>query len=253
MYPVLLSLGPLVIHSFGLMVALAFLAGIASSIYFATKAGIKSEAILDLALYVIIAAIIGARGLYVLGEWETYRANPLDIIMVQKGGLAFLGGLILAIAVVIYYAKIKAIPLLKLLDVLTPGTALGYVLGRIGCFLNGCCFGHPTHSIFGVKFPPGSLAYFQYPDVPVHPTQLYALVSILGAFLVMLWFWPRKKYDGQIFFWGLIMYSVYRFVVEYFRFCPDELYWLGLNPGQFISLALLVIGLLGIYQAKKHS
>lgn len=235
------------------MVAIGFLIGIFLALYFARQTGIKSETILDLALYVIVAAIVGARVLYVIGEWPTYLANPIDIIMVQKGGLAFLGGLILTIGVVIFYAHWKKLNLLILLDTITPGTVLGYAIARLGCFFNGCCFGHPTDSILGVKFPPGSLAYFQYPGILTHPTQLYSVVVMAITFLFLLWFWPRRKFAGQVFFIGLTIYSVYRFVIEYFRFCPDELYWLGLNPGQFISLGLLVIGITGLVLLKKKN
>ncbi|MDD5382391.1 MAG: prolipoprotein diacylglyceryl transferase [Candidatus Margulisbacteria bacterium] len=246
MYPILFKIGPFAVHAYGFMVAIAFIVGIMIALYLARREGIASEAILDMAIYVIIAAIVGARLMYVIGEWQSYRDNLIEIFMVQKGGLAFLGGLILAIIVVIWQAKMKKIPLLKLLDIGTPVTALGYAIARIGCFLNGCCFGHPTKLPWGVVFPPGSLAYFQYPDTPIHPTQLYALCSMLIVFVLTLNLWKHKKYDGQVFFWGLILYATYRFIVEFFRYCPAELYWLGLNPGQIISLLMFVGGVVGL-------
>ena len=164
MRPILFNIGQLSVHAYGFALAAAFLVGILIALRYAKKEGLKSEVILDLAIYVIIAAIVGSRLLYVIGQWEHYKDNILEIFMVQKGGLVCLGGLLLAILAVVWYAKRKDIPILKLLDVATPGCAIGYAITRIGCFLNGCCFGVPTSGPGGLVFPPGSLAHFYYPD-----------------------------------------------------------------------------------------
>jgi len=244
MHPILLKFGWLEVRSYGFFVALGFLAGILITLFFADREKIDRQNILDLSIGVIIAAIVGARLFYVLGQWEYYRSNPLEILMVQNGGLVYLGGLLLAIALVYFYGRARHIPLLKLFDAATPGTALGYAIGRIGCFLNGCCFGLPTKMPWGVIFPKGSLAEAYCADVPLHPTQLYSSLAMLLAFLVMVWVYRKKKFDGQIIFLGLIFYSLYRFIVEFFRFSP--IHWLHLTPSQWVVVPLFIFGVWGL-------
>jgi phosphatidylglycerol:prolipoprotein diacylglycerol transferase len=253
MHPVLLSLGWLHIYSYGFMVALGFLIGIIIITYQAKGEGVKPEIIVDGALYVIIASIIGARLFYVIGEWEQYRDNLKEIIMVQNGGLVFLGGLILAVLTVIWYARWKKQPLLKLLDLSTPGVALGYAIGRLGCFFNGCCFGLPTKLPWGVSFPSGSLAYSYFGDERLHPTQLYSSLIMLVFALVLFLIFKKKRYPGQVFYWGILLYAIYRFSVEFLRYSP--MHWFYLTPSQWIVLiagGLAIFGLLNKQRAKIH-
>ncbi len=251
MLPVLFKLGPLSVHAYGFMIAIAFLVGILLALRFAKKEGIQPETILDLALYVIIAAIVGARLLYVLGTWNDFQGNYLEMFMVQKGGLIFLGGLIMAILVVIGYAKLKKINILKLLDLMTPSVALGYAITRIGCFLNGCCFGLPTKLPWGLEFPFGSLAHSYYPHEHIHPTQLYSSLSMLLAFVVLLLLYKKKKYDGFVFYWGLLFYSIYRMLVEFLRFSP--VHWLGLTPSQWVVIFTAAVAIFGLVNKRFQS
>ncbi|KPJ68453.1 hypothetical protein AMJ44_06465 [candidate division WOR-1 bacterium DG_54_3] len=252
MYPILFKIGPLSIHAYGFMIALAFLAGILLALYYAKKEGIRGEVILDLAIYIIIAGIVGARLLYVAAQWDLYKDDLLEIIMVQKGGLIFLGGFILAMLVTVWYAKAKGIPLLKLLDVLGPGTTLGYAIARVGCFLNGCCFGLPTKVPWGVVFPPGALAHSYFPGESIHPTQLYSSASMLLVFIIVVMLYRHKRFDGYIFFWWIILYSIYRFLVEFLRFSP--IHWLGLTPSQWMVLPLAALAIFGLtYNLKRLS
>lgn len=244
MHPILFKLGPLSLFSYGLMVALGFLVGIGFALYFARKEGIKSESIIDLALLLIVSSIIGARFFYVAGQWNFYRGNLLEIFMIWRGGLVFLGGLIFGLATLVYFASEKKIALRRLLDVVTPGALLGYAIGRIGCFLNGCCFGLPTKLPWGIVFPNDCLAGAYFPDRHLHPTQLYSVALVLIAFGIVLWLYPRKKFDGQVFFWGLILYSIYRLAVEFLRYSP--IHWLSLTPSQWIALAILAVGIGGL-------
>lgn len=233
------------------MIALAFLVGIFTAIRYARREGIKAETILDLALYVMIAAVAGARLFYVVGQWEIYKDNLPEVLMLQKGGLVFLGGLLFSILTVIIYAKAKNQPLLKLLDALTPATAIGYAVGRVGCFLNGCCFGLPTQLPWGVVFPPGSLAALYSPGEHLHPTQIYSIFSMLIVFGALVWIYRHKKYDGQILAWGLVLYSIYRFFVEFLRYSP--LHWFSLTPSQWLSFLLFSFGLWGWAFYRKKS
>jgi phosphatidylglycerol---prolipoprotein diacylglyceryl transferase len=250
MLPVLFKFGALELRSYGFFVALGFAAGILITLFYAGKEKLSRPMVLDLSICTIISAIAGARLFYVIGEWGYYRANPLEIVMVQNGGLVYLGGLLLSIAVVYFYGRAKGINLLKLFDAATPGTVIGYAIGRIGCFLNGCCFGLPTKMPWGIIFPKGSLAEAYCGDIPLHPTQLYSSLSMLLAFLVLIWIYRQKKFDGQIIFLGLIFYSLYRFIVEFFRFSP--IHWLSLTPSQWVVIPLFVFGVWGLVYFSKR-
>lgn len=244
MHPILFKIGPFSIHAYGFMIAIAFLVGILISMYYAKREGMEKEAVLDLAIYVIIAAIVGSRLFYVIGQWHLYKDNPLEMFMVQKGGLVFLGGFLLAVLAVVWFARARKLPLLKLLDALAPGTALGYAITRIGCFLNGCCFGLSTRLPWGLKFPLGSLAHSYFPGEPLHPTQLYSSASMFAVFVIMVILYQYKKFDGQIFYWWLILYSIYRFLVEFLRYSP--IHWWGLTPSQWVVLPVVVLAVYGL-------
>ncbi len=220
------------------MVALAFGVGIYLTTYFAKKEGIQPDLIFDAAIYVILFGIVGARLFYVIGQWGQYQNNLLDIVMIQKGGLVFLGGFLFSFLAVIVFAWAKKIPLLKFLDCIAPGAALGYAIGRIGCLLNGCCFGSPCSLPWAIKFPDGSLAYSYYPNIALHPTQLYSILAMLLVFLIVVFVYRQKRYDGQIFYSWFVLYGLYRLGVEFFRFSP--IHWLGLTPSQWLALIFIL-------------
>ncbi|MBI5399856.1 prolipoprotein diacylglyceryl transferase [Candidatus Saganbacteria bacterium] len=249
MLPILIKLGPLTIHSYGLLAALGFTAGLLSTVYYADKEGISSETILNLAIYNIIAWIIGARLFYVIGMWNQFQQNPLDIIMIQNGGLVFLGGLIFGLAAIFFVAWRNRLPVWKILDAATPGSLLGFSIGRIGCLLNGCCFGLPTTLPWGIKFPFGALAYFYFPNEALQPTQLLDIIGLFIVFVILVFIYQRRKFSGQVFFWGIILYSIERFLTELLRYSP--LHWLGLTPSQWIVIPLIIIGLLGLWWIKR--
>lgn len=239
MYPILFKFAGLSIYSYGLMAAIGFMVGIWLTLRYAKREGIREDYILDLAIYVVIAAIVGARMLYVIGQWGYYSANPAEILMIQNGGLVALGGVLLDLLVISLYARWKKIPLLRLYDTIVPGTALGYSIGRIGCLLNGCCFGLPTNLPWGITFPKGSLADTYFPCQHLHPTQIYSVILMFLAFWILVFVYRSKRYDGQIFFWWLLLYASYRFGVELFRFSP--IHWLGLTPSQWIVVGPLFV------------
>lgn len=252
MYPTLFHLGGLTVHSYGLLVALGLAIGIAIIARYASKyEGLAPELIIDLALYCVIAAFIGARLLYVLGEWQYFLANPLEIIMVQHGGLVFFGGFLLGLAALILLAGRKRLPLLKIMDAAAPGLSLGYAIGRLGCFLNGCCFGLPTTLPWGVVFPAGSLAAQYCPGEKLHPTQLYSSFLMTLVFLFIAWLYRRKKFDGEIAGWWFILYALYRFIVEFFRYSP--FHWFGLTPMQWLVVPLFACGAWGLVYYRKRA
>jgi phosphatidylglycerol:prolipoprotein diacylglycerol transferase len=211
------------------MVALGFLSGILLSAFIAKKEEFPPEKIIDLSIYVLISAIVGARTFYVIQFWHQFKHNPIEIISVQHGGLVFFGGLIAALLIIFLYTKIQKINLWKLFDIITPGTMLGYAIGRIGCFLNGCCFGFEAKVPWALHYP--------YLSGLHHPTQLYASAAMFIGFLIILYIRKyHRKFPGQIFFSGILLYSIYRFTNEFFREGPRYLFNLTLS--QWIAISL---------------
>lgn len=251
MHPVLIKLGSFTIYSYGFMVAIAFFSGILVTLYYAQKEKIDKEIVMDLAVYVLIASIVGARLLYVVGQWDQYRDNLLEIIMLQKGGLVVIGGIIGAIMVTSYFAKKHRIAFLKLFDLCTPGTILGLGIGRIGCFLNGCCFGLPTDTFCSVTFPVGALADSYYHGLALHPTQIYDLLMLLAAFAVLVRVYARKKYSGQVFYWGLLLYAIARFTVELFRYSP--MHFMNLTPSQWMVIGFALVAIVALIKNAKKA
>ena len=231
MYPVLLRIGPLTIYSYGLMVALAFLAGIYVAVFLAKGEKIGADKILDLAVYVLISSIVGARLFYVIEFWPEFMTNPLGIFFIWQGGLVFYGGLLLAIITILIYAQINKISIWKVLDIIAPATALGYAIGRIGCFLNGCCYGIECSLPWAVSFP--NLAGLR------HPTQIYASLTGFLIFGLLLFLWRFRKFEGQVFCAGLALYGIYRFLIEFIRINPR--YLLNLTMAQWGSILIVII------------
>ncbi len=226
MHPELLQIGPFVLKSYGLMLAIAFRAGIFVALKRASKFGVKPQEIMDTALVIIISAIIGSRFFYVIFHLQEFEGRWLDIInpLQSSGacgiaGFSMMGGVALALIAAPIYAKIRKLNFLQLADTIAPSFLLGAGITRIGCFLNGCCFGKPTTSPLGLQFPPDSPAGFICPYTRIHPTQLYAsaLGLILFAILLLL---EKKMRKGPGFTLGgmMVLYSLDRFVVDIFRY-----------------------------------
>jgi len=241
MHPVLLKIGAFTVFSYGFMVALAFLSGIFLAAWLAKRENIPSERIFDLALYVLLSSIIGARIFYVIEFRRDYITNPISALFIWQGGLVFYGGLLFAIAAIFIYAKISNIPVFKLLDIITPATAIGYAIGRIGCFLNGCCYGIETCVPWAVKFP--NIAGLR------HPTQIYASAAGLLICGLLLFLFGKKRFAGQIFTIGLILYSVYRFLIEFIRVNPK--YLMGLSEAQWGSALIFAVALVIYFKLSK--
>lgn len=230
MHPIIATFGVFNIYSWGLMVALGSLVGLTSFLYYAKIEKVPSEMILDLFVYVVIASVVGARLFYIIGNPAEYIKNPLSVFFVQEGGMAFIGGFVFVSLVVYIYVKAHKLNILKILDILSPGTMLGYAIGRIGCFLNGCCYGI---NLFGF----------------VQPTQLYSSFAGLLMFILLARFYPNKKYDGQVFLVTMLMYSFYRFFIEFLRFSPMHI--LMLTPNQYLALVMAIFAAGGLW--KKNS
>ncbi len=238
------------------MIALAFLAGLWTATRRARRENISAEKIADVTLWLMVGAIAGARFVYVTTYWrEEFASQPLsEIFKIYHGGLVFYGGFIGAAIAGFIYIRWKKMPLWKTVDVLAPSVALGSVFGRIGCLLNGCCYGRMTHLPWAISFPNQSYAWTQQfdqglvgktdPALPVHPTEIYDALLNFVLYFFLAWLFQRKKFDGQVFATYLLCYAVTRSIVEYFRGDYSNLhYHLGLTPAQWIGVPIFVAGL----------
>ncbi|MEI2723870.1 MAG: prolipoprotein diacylglyceryl transferase [Verrucomicrobiota bacterium] len=243
MHPIAFHLGPLTVHWFGICIALAFLAGLWTATRRAPRAGIPGEQIADLVVpWLLLGGILGARVLYIATYWrESFAGQPWsELFMFQRGGLVYYGGLTGASLAVILFARWKRIPLWKLADVLTPSIALGSMFGRIGCLMNGCCFGRSCELPWAIRFPDDHSTQ----GLPVHPTQIYDALLNLTLYLGLAWLYRRRTFDGQVFAVYLLGYAVTRSIVEAFRgdYNDGHLHG-GFTPAHLVSVASLAAGM----------
>jgi phosphatidylglycerol:prolipoprotein diacylglycerol transferase len=244
-HPILFHLGSFPVHSYGVMIALAFLAGLWTATLRARREKISGEIIADVTLWIMVGTILGARAVYVATYWkDEFAGQPItEIFAIWHGGLVFYGGLIGATIAGTIYLRWKKLPFWKIADALAPSIALGSVFGRIGCLLNGCCYGRACSLPWAITFPADNPLH--PPTTPVHPTEIYDALLNLGLYFFLAWLFRRKKFDGQIFSTYLLCYAVTRSFVEYFRGDYTDLhYHLGLTPAQWISVPIFVTGLM---------
>ncbi|VAW12650.1 Prolipoprotein diacylglyceryl transferase, partial [hydrothermal vent metagenome] len=230
MYPTLLNIGPISIKSYGLMMAIAFMFCAFLLGREAPKHGIKSEVMIDFVFWVAISGIIGARIYFILISLDYFLQYPVDMIMLHKGGLAWQGGLISSVLTAIYYFKKNNLPVLKTFDLAAPYIALGQSIGRIGCFLNGCCYGKPVS--WGIYFP--------VHNARLHPTQLYSTLGLLIVFFVLKKFHRSSPADGKVFTLYIMLASALRFFIEFYRAEPYYEFF-GFSIFQIFCIGFFVI------------
>jgi len=221
---------PVTIYSYGLMLAIAVVVSTLLLAHDAYRSNINPDIIFDLVFWAVIGGIIGARIFYIILNYPFFIKYPGEIIMVQNGGLAWQGGLILGSIVVMLFIKARKLPLSRMLDVLVPYLALGQSIGRVGCFLNGCCYGRPFDG--GIYFP--------VHDATLHPTQLYLSVGYLIIYIILKQYQKFSETPGLVFTSYLILASSLRFGVEFFRADHDILF-LGLSIFQFVCFGILML------------
>jgi len=219
MHPVLLKLGPVTLHSYGFMMAL----GVAFALWFmyrqAKARQIDAPKLLDAAFYVMIVALIGAKVVLLAGNASYYLANPRELFWIARSGGVFQGGLAFGLIFALWYFRRKKLPTWRIADIVAPALALGHGFGRIGCFLAGCCYGKECSLPWGVTFR--SEYAHNLTSIPLnetlHPVQLYESALNFLNFFVLFTLLRRKKYDGQVFPFYVINYSVIRYFTEFFR------------------------------------
>ena len=240
------------------MLALAITAGIFCAIRLGRRVGVDSSLILDYSSWVILVALVGAKVLLILTSWNYYRSNPGEIFSYAtlKMGGVFYGGFLAALFFTIWYVRVRKISFWKLTDVLVPSVALGTSITRLGCFSAGCDYGKPTTTAWGVTF--SSAIAHAATGVPLgvrlHPTQLYESATTLAIFGVLLWWFPRRKHDGDVFLGYLGLYAVGRFLLEYLRGDEDRgfVFHHLLSTSQFIAL-LVGAGIAAVFVWRRFS
>ena len=210
-------IGSLPIRGYGLMVALGFLVAIYVAAQRARKEGIPPQTIFDLGLYILISALVGAR-IYHLIQKPSLYSSYLDLLKVWEGGLTYYGGFILAFIVTILYLRWKKLSIGKVSDILATSAMLGVGIGRIGCFLAGCCFGKPTSLPWGVSFPENSLAWYEIGAQKIHPTQIYSSINLFTIFIILIFLRRYIRFPGQLFLSCVFLYSVHRFFIDFLRY-----------------------------------
>ncbi len=239
MCPTILEFGSLAIRSYGVCLAAAVLLTVWLVERDARKRGEGGHRIFDLAVIIMAASITGARVMYVAQHWSEYRFDVLRSFMVWEGGLVFLGGLLPGIVVGLLYLRLKGMCHLR--DTIALYLPIGVAVTRVGCFLNGCCYGVPTDLPTGVVFPPHSAAGAEFMGVHIHPTQLYSAAAALLIFLILKVIQRRGPREGVLFWSFLLIYSLFRFGVDWIR-CYEATAYLALfTINQWIAAVLSLI------------
>ncbi len=254
MFPVLFDFGPFTVHTYGFFVALGLLAGIFLAGREARRLDLDPDKIIDMCFYIVVAAIVGSRLLFVIQNPDTFRVAPLEAVKIWKGGLVFYGGFAGAMVVVFLYLMVYRLPLGKVADIAALSVPLGHFIGRIGCFFAGCCYGKTCDCLWAITFRHSeALAPLH---VPLHPTQLYESGANLMIFLILFFSSTRKQYHGQLFWIYALLYGVIRAFIEMYRgdFRGTEVFGiLSVSQTIGISLAVIAVGMLVIFRKRTLS
>lgn len=249
MHPIAFYLGSLPIRWYGIMMAAAFFAGLWTATRRARLVQVSGDTIADVTLWVMVGSILGARFVYVTTYWNReFAGQPFsEVFMIQHGGLVYYGGLIGASISGLAYLSWKKLPVWKIADIMAPSIALGSVFGRVGCLLNGCCYGRACELPWAITFTNSQAREFSGTPlgVPVHPTEIYDGLLNLLLYLGLAWLFQRRKFDGQIIATYFIGYALCRFIVEFFRgdYPPEHIHGGLLTSAQLLSGPILLVGL----------
>jgi len=248
MFPQLFHYGRFFLPTYGVLVSTGVLLGLWISVRNAERMGIDGDKAWNLGILVVLCGIIGAKTLYIINDWSTYKDNLGEIFSIstlQAGGV-FSGGLLAAFAAAAWYVHKHRLPPLGTCDAFAPGLALGHSIGRIGCFAAGCCYGKPTHHWWGVTFTnPLANSITDTPlNVPLQPTQLMESAVELANFVFLMWLLKRRKFNGQIIGAFMFVYGIARFFIEFLRGDPGRgsVFGGAMSGTQLIAIGLVLAG-----------
>jgi phosphatidylglycerol:prolipoprotein diacylglycerol transferase len=257
-HPEILHWGVLRITSYGLMLAIAFLVGTWLALRESRRLGLDEDRVVSVILVALVGGVVGARALYVAEHLQDFRGTYLSVLALWQGGLTLYGGIAAGTVAGLFAARRTGLPTWVTADALAPSLVLGTVFGRVGCFLNGCCYGHPTRLPWGVVFPADSFAGLEFGPVPVHPAQLYFAAASLGLFLLG-WTMRRRMRVPGVLFWTLIaLLALVRIPLDLTRVYEAEAVvvefgFVRISESQVTSVVLLLFALLMIARLKRES
>jgi len=249
-YPKLFELGPFTVYTYGVLLAVSYLLGLKMAMSRAKKRHLDSNRVLDLGIYIIIAALVGAKLLLLVVDFNQYWSNPSEIWSLLRSGGVFYGGLILAVTVAFWYIARHGMPFWTTCDVFAPGIAIGHVTGRLGCLAAGCCYGKPTTVPWAITFTnPLAAANVGTPlGIPLHPTQLYEAGAALIIVVLLLATEKRwRPFAGRTFWTYMFLYAVSRYIIEMYRGDPRGTVFGIFSTSQFISVVLGPLSLIMLF------
>ncbi len=236
-HPILIQLGPLTLRTYGLLIAIGFLAACWLFRKRANRLGMDDAAATNLMILLLLSGIAGARVYYVAWHWnDIFARDPIAILKIYEGGIVFYGGFLASCAVLYGWSRWKGIPFISLADAAVPSLVLAHAFGRLGCFMGGCCYGSPCDHFWAVRLhaPP------EIAGMAIHPTQLYEVAGLLNILATLLVIERISRYPGQVFFSYCILYSLMRFIVEFFRGDVPHNMWGHLTLAQVVCIALFI-------------
>ncbi len=247
-------LGGIKLFGYGLMLFLAFLGSTNLAARVARREKLDPEVIYDLSLFVFLGGLIGARLFYVIQYWGVNVKSLLDVFRIWEGGIVLYGSIIGGTIAFFVYRLVRPFPLRPFLEVIAPALALGIAIGRLGCFLNGCCFGDVCRLPWAVSFPepspPWAAHHFAHligPNahwsLPVHPTQLYSVIDGLMLMTLLLAYFPIRRRDGEVMALLMVTYPITRVLIEFLR-SDEHVFFAGMTISQNISVVVVSCGLL---------
>jgi phosphatidylglycerol:prolipoprotein diacylglycerol transferase len=255
MHPILFDLGWFTIYSYGVLLAAAYLLGLAFAVRRARQRGLDSQRVLDLGIWIIVGALVGAKLLLVVVDARHYAASPRDLLDLTRAGGVFYGGLIAGLAAGLWYVRSHALPLWTTTDVFAPGVALGHIVGRFGCLMAGCCFGRPTSVPWAITFhSPAAAANVGTPlGMPLHPTQLYE-AGAEGIILIVLLLLERRgrSFPGRTFWSYMLLYGISRFAIEFYRGDSRGTVFGVLSTSQFVSVILVPCAVVMLFRLARR-
>lgn len=241
MHPILFEIGDWPVYAYGVLLATAYLAALQLAVVRARRIGLDGARVMDLGIYLIIAALVGAKLMLVAVDFDYFVSRPGELLSLVRAGGVFYGGLILSVAVGLWLVRRYGLPVWTTADLFAPGIALGHVIGRLGCLLAGCCYGRPSDLPWAITFTdPVAAANVGTPlGVPLHPTQLYDAGAELLIMILLLATERRgRTFAGRTFWLYILLYGVSRFIVEIYR--GDARGNVGaLSTSQFISVLIV--------------
>jgi phosphatidylglycerol---prolipoprotein diacylglyceryl transferase len=254
-HPELFKVGPFTVYTYGVLLAASYLLGLRLAMWRAKKWGLDPNRVLDLGIYIIIAALVGAKLLLLVVDFDQF-SNPRELLNLARLGGVFYGGLLLAVGVAFWYIHRHRMPFWTTCDMFAPGIALGHVTGRLGCLAAGCCYGKPTDVPWAIVFTnPLAAANVGTPlGIPLHPTQIYeAGASLIILALLLATERRGRRFAGRTFWSYMFLYAISRYVIEIYRGDPRGTVLGMFSTSQFISVVLAPLSLIMLVWLSRRS